>query len=184
MMNTTRSTMRPLMPVSKAPVFRPRRRRPTTSVQAVADRPRPSECDGSSDCSRFAFRILGLGARRPERTPPRIRSSSPAPGVETPAANAAVPPAVRIVDSRATSPHTVSPETSTLPSDRDRFEAAQAVIVNLQHADRDLRRRIVDFASGLCYALGGSMERVADQVYLLVPTDVEVSDADTRRAFE
>ena len=45
-------------------------------------------------------------------------------------------------------------------------------------------RRIVDFASGLCYALGGSMERVADQVYLLVPADVEVSDADTRRAFE
>jgi len=58
------------------------------------------------------------------------------------------------------------------------------VIINLQHADRDLRRRIVDFASGLCYALGGSMERVADQVYLLVPADVEVSDADTHRAFE
>ena len=107
------------------------------------------------------------------------------PGVETPAPNAAVPPAVRIVDSRATSPHTVSPETfNDAQLIGDRFKAAQAVIVNLQHADRDLRRRIVDFASGLCYALGGSMERVADQVYLLVPADVEVSDADTRRAFE
>ena len=97
----------------------------------------------------------------------------------------ATPPAVRIVDSRAASPHTISPETfNDAQLIGDRFKAAQAVIVNLQHADRDLRRRIVDFASGLCYALGGSMERVADQVYLLVPTDVEVSDADTRRAFE
>ena len=64
----------------------------------------------------------------------------------------------------------------------DRFKAGQAVIVNLQGADRDLRRRLVDFASGLCYALGGKMDRVADQVYLLTPADVEVSAADTRRA--
>ncbi len=58
------------------------------------------------------------------------------------------------------------------------------MIVNLQHADRDLRRRIVDFASGLCYALGGSMERVADQVYLLVPTDVSVGRRYSPRLFE
>lgn len=153
-------------------------------VQAVADpapqiatvRPiaavSPSESSGS-------VRVVP-SEPRPESAP-----LSPAPGVETPAPNAAVPPAVRIVDSRATSPHTVSPETfNDAQLIGDRFKAAQAVIVNLQHADRDLRRRIVDFASGLCYALGGSMERVADQVYLLVPADVEVPDDDTRRAFE
>ncbi len=121
----------------------------------------------------------------PSDPPPESAPSNRAPSVEEPAPNAPAPPAVRIVDSRAASPHTVNPATfNDAQLIGDRFKAGQAVIVNLQHADRDLRRRIVDFASGLCYALGGSMERVADQVYLLVPTDVEVSDADTRRAFE
>jgi cell division inhibitor SepF len=63
----------------------------------------------------------------------------------------------------------------------DRFNANQPVIVNLQGADRDLRRRLIDFCSGLCYGLGGQMERVADHVYLLTPTNVEVSEEDRRR---
>ncbi len=66
----------------------------------------------------------------------------------------------------------------------DRFKASQPVIVNLQGTDRDLSRRVIDFASGLCYGLGGQMERVASQVYLLTPADVEVSDEDRRRITE
>lgn len=94
-----------------------------------------------------------------------------------------IQPAVRIVDARPASPHAISPTTfNDAQSIGDRFKSGQAVIVNLQGADRDLRRRLVDFASGLCYALGGKMDRVADQVYLLTPADVEISDADTRRA--
>jgi cell division inhibitor SepF len=50
--------------------------------------------------------------------------------------------------------------------------------------DRDLSRRIIDFASGLCYGLGGQMERVANQVYLLTPNDVEVSLEERRRLRE
>lgn len=66
----------------------------------------------------------------------------------------------------------------------DRFKMAQPIIINLQMVDRDLRRRLVDFASGLCYALGGKMDRVADQVYLLIPADVTVSREETRRALD
>jgi cell division inhibitor SepF len=66
----------------------------------------------------------------------------------------------------------------------DRFKNSQPVIINLQGADLDLARRVIDFASGLCYGLGGQMERVASQVYLLTPTDVEVSDEDRRRITE
>ena len=44
----------------------------------------------------------------------------------------------------------------------DRFKSGQPVIVNLQAVDKDLRRRLVDFASGLCYGLEGEMERVAE----------------------
>ena len=63
----------------------------------------------------------------------------------------------------------------------DHFKASTPVIVNMQNAERDLARRLIDFSSGLCYGLGGQMERVADSVYLLTPTDVEVSDEERQR---
>ena len=52
----------------------------------------------------------------------------------------------------------------------DCFKDGVPVIVNLEGADREMSRRIIDFASGLCYALGGTMEKVATGVYLLKPT--------------
>ena len=57
----------------------------------------------------------------------------------------------------------------------DHFKQRQPVIVNLQDASSDLRRRLVDFASGLCYALDGQVERVTPGVYLLTPSDVRVA---------
>lgn len=66
----------------------------------------------------------------------------------------------------------------------DKFRGNQPVIVNMQSADRDLARRLIDFASGLCYGLGGQMEKVANQVYLLTPTNVEVSAEERRRLQE
>ena len=63
----------------------------------------------------------------------------------------------------------------------DHFKSSSPVIVNMQNAERDLARRLIDFSSGLCYGLGGQMERVADSVYLLTPTDVEVSDEERER---
>ena len=86
---------------------------------------------------------------------------------------------VRVVHSmaaRSMKPHAVSPDAFNDAQEiGDRFKSGQPVIVNLQAVDRDLRRRLVDFSSGLCYAIGGKMDRVADQVYLLTPADVEVS---------
>jgi cell division inhibitor SepF len=66
----------------------------------------------------------------------------------------------------------------------DKLKSTQPVIVNLQGSDRDLSRRLIDFASGLTYGLGGQMERVADQVFLLTPTNVEVSPEEKRRLQE
>jgi cell division inhibitor SepF len=66
----------------------------------------------------------------------------------------------------------------------DTFKRSQPVIVNLQAADRDLARRLIDFASGLCYGLAGQMEKIANQVYLLTPTNVEVSAEERRRLHE
>jgi cell division inhibitor SepF len=66
----------------------------------------------------------------------------------------------------------------------DKFMAGVPVIVNLQGVDRDLSRRLVDFASGLCYGLRGQMERVTHQLYLLTPAHVEVSAEEKRRLRE
>ena len=90
--------------------------------------------------------------------------------------------AVHSMPSKAMKPHAVSPDAFNDAQEiGDRFKSGQSVIVNLQAADRDLRRRLVDFSSGLCYAMGGKMDRVADQVYLLTPADVEVSRGAARR---
>jgi cell division inhibitor SepF len=66
----------------------------------------------------------------------------------------------------------------------DRFKAAIPVILNLQNADTDLSKRLIDFASGLTYALDGSMQRVADKVFLLTPRNVELSAEERARALE
>jgi cell division inhibitor SepF len=57
----------------------------------------------------------------------------------------------------------------------DRFKQSIPVILNLQSADSELSKRLIDFASGLTYALDGGMQRVADKVFLLTPRNVEVS---------
>ena len=82
-------------------------------------------------------------------------------------------------------PHVVVPASFNQAQDvADKFKNSQPVIMNLQAADRELSRRLIDFASGLCYGLGGQMERLDNQVYLLTPTNVEVSKEERRRLHE
>ena len=66
----------------------------------------------------------------------------------------------------------------------DRFRNGQPVVVNLQSNDRELSRRMIDFCSGVTYALSGSMDKVDDQVFLLTPANVEVSAEERRRLHE
>ena len=66
----------------------------------------------------------------------------------------------------------------------DRFRNGQPVIVNLGNAYRELAHRMIDFCSGVAYALGGSMDKVADKVFLMTPTNVELSAEEKRRLQE
>ena len=66
----------------------------------------------------------------------------------------------------------------------DRFKDNVPVILNLQSADNELSKRLIDFASGLTYALDGGMQRVADKVFLLTPRNVEVSAEERARMLE
>ena len=66
----------------------------------------------------------------------------------------------------------------------DCLKSNRPVIVNLQVAERDLQRRMIDFCSGVTYALSGEMEKVADEVFLLAPTNVKVSEEERQRLQE
>lgn len=67
-------------------------------------------------------------------------------------------------------PHTVRPRRFDSAQEiADKFKEGQPVIMNLEATERDVSRRLIDFASGLCYGLNGSMEKVASGVYLLKP---------------
>ncbi len=66
----------------------------------------------------------------------------------------------------------------------DKFKDSTPVILNLQSSDQDLSKRLIDFASGLTYALDGGMQRVADKVFLLTPRNVEVSAEERARLLD
>jgi len=92
------------------------------------------------------------------------------------------PPVVRTVPTSAAKVHVVEPlNFNDAQEIGDRVKANQAVILNLQGSPRDLQRRLIDFSSGLAYAVGGSMARVADSVFLLTPMNVQLSDEEKER---
>ncbi len=66
----------------------------------------------------------------------------------------------------------------------DKFKDSIPVILNLQGTDTELSKRLIDFASGLTYALDGGMQRIADKVFLLTPRNVEVSAEERARLIE
>ena len=125
----------------------------------------------------------GVVRTLPPQEDTRTTPSPPIPTVDPMASTSRLSSSVRPLPATAATkkPHTVTPSSFDEAQDvADHFKSNQPVIINLQGAERDLRRRLIDFASGVCYALGGHMERVANHVYLLTPADVEVADEDRR----
>jgi cell division inhibitor SepF len=66
----------------------------------------------------------------------------------------------------------------------DKFKQDTPVILNLQTTDSELAKRLIDFTSGLTYALGGGMQKIADKTFLLTPRNVEVSAEEKARLVE
>jgi cell division inhibitor SepF len=66
----------------------------------------------------------------------------------------------------------------------DRFKQGVPVILNLQTTEGELAKRLIDFASGLTYALDGGMQKVADKTFMLTPRNVEVSAEEQARLVE
>ena len=81
--------------------------------------------------------------------------------------------------------HFVVPESFNDAQDvGNKFKDSIPVILNLQGVEPALSIRIIDFASGLTYALDGGMQKIADKTFLLTPRNVEVSAEEKARLIE
>ena len=49
------------------------------------------------------------------------------------------------------------------------------VILNLEGIDVELAQRIIDFASGACYSLNGSLQKISSYIFLVTPANVDIS---------
>ncbi len=178
--------------------IRPIRRIPPSSggrhlASEAPSRPRTREVSRSEHSSehlheaRHSERASGFASRSDTGSMGKGRSSReeprPAEGSDPRGARQSIRP-VSASGSTATV-HVVAPvRFSDAKEVADRFMGNQPVIVNLQLADRELRRRMLDFCSGVAYSLQGAMEKVADQVFLLTPSNVVVPAEERRRLQE
>jgi cell division inhibitor SepF len=168
---------------SPAPVAREPVRRPTlnTSREHVIVEPGHSGAVRTIGPNATSDNGYDVGRGQSQVTAAPSNGHSPRSVVERPATGRPRSNVVRSL-SVAAKPHVVAPASFTDAQEvADEFKRNVPVIVNLQGVERDLMRRIIDFASGLCYGLGGQMERVANYVYLLTPSDVEVAPEERRR---
>ncbi|MEH7481897.1 cell division protein SepF [Neobacillus drentensis] len=70
----------------------------------------------------------------------------------------------------------VEPRTYSESTDiADHLKNRRAVVVNLQRIDSEQGRQIVDFLSGVVYALGGDIQKIGLSIFLCTPDNVEVS---------
>jgi cell division inhibitor SepF len=151
--------------VTNEEVERGYRRRERANVRRL---PRRREPDSWSDSDSVSESELSAAPATPQRSSSR---RSRLRGVET--------------DSSQVRVHLVLPRSfNDAQQIADRFKDSVPVILNLQSADTELSKRLIDFASGLTYALDGSMQRVADRVFLLTPRNVEVSAEERARALD
>ena len=139
--------------------------RPQRVARHAPDQGRRSSFDPeySSETQRPAARPMRVddtgAARRPDDSGLQVR----------PVGTARTSPTVRTIPT-AGETVTVRPRNFNQAQEiADHFKDGVPVIVNLEGADREMARRIIDFASGMCYALSGTMEKVGSGVYLLKP---------------
>ena len=120
------------------------------------------------------------------RTLPRDEPAGPVPVAQQPTINTRTSSVRPITaESAGAKVHVVAPARFADAQEiANRLMNNQPVIVNLQNADRVLQRRMIDFCSGVTYALAGGMERVADEVFLLTPSNVKVSEEERQRLTE
>ena len=81
--------------------------------------------------------------------------------------------------------HIVEPKSyGEVQSIADKYKQGIPVIMNMTATPPDVAKRILDFASGVTYGLGGGLEKISDRVFMLTPANVDVSAGDFRHLKE
>ena len=60
----------------------------------------------------------------------------------------------------------------------DLLLAGNTVLLNLEDTNKEATRRIIDFMTGVAYAIRGDLRRIANNTYVVTPNNVRVSDDD------
>ncbi len=158
--------------------------RPVGAVAASASQPRPRPESELEDRYRERPNVRRLTSRRRRDEIDDIFADDEPPGRPTTRLRP-----VGAANGRSTGGdvrvHLVVPKSfNDAQQVADRFKDSIPVILNLQGVETDLTRRIIDFASGLTYALDGGMQRIADKVFMLTPRNVEISAEERARLIE
>ncbi len=56
----------------------------------------------------------------------------------------------------------------------DHLKEKRTVVLNLESTNREIARRILDFLSGVAYALDGKIKKVAERTYIVTPFNVDI----------
>ncbi len=56
----------------------------------------------------------------------------------------------------------------------DHLNAKRTIVLNLESANKDVTRRLIDFLSGVAYANNGQIKRVANSTYIITPYNVGI----------
>lgn len=57
----------------------------------------------------------------------------------------------------------------------DHLKNRKPVVVNFENCDKEVAKRMIDFISGTTYALGGSIQKIGNHIFLCAPNNVDVA---------
>lgn len=104
--------------------------------------------------------------REPERSITPRRETRPAAAPAKPAAAASTPSQVVLF----------KPERFETASEAaDHLRERRAVVLNLELTNKDVARRLIDFLSGVAYALDGKIQKLAASTYIITPRNVDLT---------
>ncbi len=78
-------------------------------------------------------------------------------------------------------PERFGEETCTIA---DELLKMHTVVLNLENTNKDISRRIIDFLSGVAYANGGKIKRVATSTFIITPYNVDLTGEDVMDELE
>lgn len=57
----------------------------------------------------------------------------------------------------------------------DTLRSNRTVVLNMEGVDVSLAQRIIDYASGTCYAISGNLQKISNYIFIITPPSVEIS---------